>query len=69
MVVGGLTVLLWIYIPHGLKEVYEIIPGFILSFLTIILVSKMGSPVSKNIESDFDKVDQLYKDYKKSSKK
>lgn len=69
MVVGGLTVLLWIYIPHGLKEVYEIIPGFILSFLTIILVSKMGSPVSKNIESDFDKVDQIYKDYKKSSKK
>lgn len=30
MLVGGVTVLLWVYLPHNYKEVYEIIPGFFL---------------------------------------
>ncbi|PRD46401.1 sodium/proline symporter PutP [Sphingobacterium haloxyli] len=56
MLVGGATVLLWIYIPHDYKEVYEIIPGFLLSFLTIVAVSLMGKPVSAEIEQEFDEV-------------
>src|SRR5690606_23848118 len=44
MVVGGATVLLWVYLPHGYKVVYEIIPGFALSMLTTIVVSLLSSP-------------------------
>lgn len=56
MVVGGATVLLWIYVPHNYKEVYEIIPGFLLSFLTIIVVSLMSKPVTNEITDEFEEV-------------
>jgi SSS family solute:Na+ symporter len=50
MIVGAVTVLLWIYLPieiGGQKLgdwMYEIVPGFILSSLTIMILSKSGSP-------------------------
>lgn len=56
MLVGGATVLLWIYVPHNYKELYEIIPGFVLSFLTIVIVSLLSKPVSKEIETEFEDV-------------
>ena len=56
MLVGGATVLIWIYVPHNYKEVYEIIPGFLLSFLTTVLVSLVSKPVSKDVEQEFEKV-------------
>ncbi len=56
MVVGGATVLLWVYVPHGYKEVYEIIPGFLLSFITTVVVSLLSKPVSREIELEFDQV-------------
>ncbi len=56
MVVGGATVLLWVFLPHGYKDVYEIIPGFLLSFLTIIVVSLLTKPVSDDIKREFDEV-------------
>ena len=56
MVVGGATVLLWVYVPHAYKDVYEIIPGFLLSFLTTIVVSLLTKPVSDDIRREFDEV-------------
>ncbi|HWK57386.1 MAG TPA: sodium/proline symporter PutP [Parapedobacter sp.] len=56
MVVGGATVLLWVFLPHGYKDVYEIIPGFLLSFLTVIVVSLLTKPVSDDIKREFDEV-------------
>ena len=50
MIVGAVTVLLWIYLPFTIDGqslsswMYEIVPGFILSSLTIIVLSKSGSP-------------------------
>lgn len=41
MLVGGITVLAWVYLPHAYKAVYEIIPGFILALTTNLLVSKI----------------------------
>lgn len=61
MLVGGAVVLAWVYIPHNYKEVYEMIPGFILSFLTIIVVSLLTKPVSKEIEEEFDEVTRIVK--------
>lgn len=56
MVVGGATVLLWVYVPHPYKDVYEIIPGFLLSFLTTIVVSLLTKPVSDDVRREFDAV-------------
>ncbi|MVZ66877.1 sodium/proline symporter PutP [Sphingobacterium sp. DK4209] len=61
MLVGGAVVLAWVYIPHNYKEVYEMIPGFISSFLTIVIVSLLTKPVSKEIEMEFDEVDRIVK--------
>ncbi len=56
MVAGGATVLLWVYLPHDYKDIYEIIPGFILSFLTTVVVSLLTKPVSEDIIREFDEV-------------
>lgn len=61
MLVGGATVLLWVYIPHDYKSVYEIIPGFILSFLTIVIVSFFSKPVDVSIVEEFDQVTKILK--------
>lgn len=55
MVVGGMTVLLWVYIDHPYKEVYSMIPGFALSILSIVLVSKLNGP-GHEIEQEFETV-------------
>lgn len=59
MVVGSITVLLWVYVPHDYKEVYEIIPAFILSMLTTVVVSLLSKPVSKEIEGEFERVEKI----------
>lgn len=61
MLVGGIVVLLWVYVPHNYKEVYEIIPGFLLSFTTIVLISLLSKPVSKEIQEEFEQVRDLSK--------
>lgn len=56
MLVGGLTVLLWTYLDHPLKEVYSMIPGFMLSLLATVVVSKLTPPPSEGITSEFEEV-------------
>lgn len=56
MVVGGLTVLLWIYLDHPLKEVYAMIPGFIFALIAIVVVSKLTAPPSEIVRREFDEV-------------
>lgn len=62
MLAGGVTVLAWIYIPHGFKELYEIIPGFIIGFSATVIVSMITPAVDKQIEDEFDKVQSTNKD-------
>jgi sodium/proline symporter len=53
MIVGALVVIGWII--AGLSStLYEIVPGFIASALTIWLVSKATAPPSADIETQFD---------------
>ena len=62
IVVGSLTVLVWIYAPITIGGqpvsdiIYEIVPGIILSTLAIILVSINTAPPSLSIQSMFDLV-------------
>ncbi len=61
MVVGGLTVLLWVYIPHAYTDWYAMIPGFILSFISIVMVSLFGPAPNQEMLDEFDAVDQEMK--------
>jgi len=42
IVVGGSTVILWKHTAGPLSELYELVPGFLLSGLAIWLVSQAG---------------------------
>ena len=60
MITGAVTVLIWIYAPFTINGqapdelIYEIVPGFALSTLAIVLVSRFGgSVVSKEIRTEF----------------
>jgi SSS family solute:Na+ symporter len=59
MIVGAVTVLIWIYLPVEIGGqrlsawMYEIVPGFILSSLTIMVLSKSGSP-REGVTETFD---------------
>ncbi|WP_425804034.1 sodium/proline symporter PutP [Desulfitobacterium sp. Sab5] len=55
MVVGAATVIIWGSIPYLKAALYEMIPGFILSVIAIILVSLMTSKPSADIEAEFSK--------------
>jgi sodium/proline symporter len=41
IVVGGLTVIFWKHLSGGIFELYEIVPGFALSLIGIVLVSRL----------------------------
>lgn len=63
MVIGAVTVLIWIYAPITINgqslsaNIYEIIPGFILSTLAIVVVSKTTGQVSPSINKMFEQVE------------
>jgi SSS family solute:Na+ symporter len=59
MLVGGITVLAWVYLQHPLKDWYEIIPGFTLSLLTNIIVSLFTYKPDAVIESEFDEMKKI----------
>ncbi|MFL0249795.1 sodium/proline symporter PutP [Clostridium neuense] len=53
MIVGGLTVIIWIV--SGLSAyLYEMIPGFSLSLISIIVVSNLTQKSKVDIDSDFE---------------
>ena len=61
MIVGAVMVILWKNV-WGNTGVYEIIPGFICSLVTIIVVSLMGKAPSTQITARFDEADRIYKE-------
>lgn len=62
MLVGAATVLFWIYVPvidgEALSaHVYEIIPGFILSTLAVLVVSSLTKAPEAELQATFDKME------------
>ncbi len=59
MIVGALTVIIWknTMSSYGL---YEIVPGFILSFISIIVVSLMDKAPSEEVVERFEKSEKIY---------
>lgn len=62
IIVGAATVLIWIYAPFKINGVapsqfiYEIVPGFVLSTVTIAGVSLMGDEPSESVKTMFDEM-------------
>ncbi|NES10277.1 sodium:proline symporter, partial [Pseudomonas laurentiana] len=58
ILVGAITVVVWKH--FSLLGLYEIIPGFILGALAILLVSNLGRP-SQGMVARFEKADEAFK--------
>jgi sodium/proline symporter len=56
ILVGGLTVVIWKPLEHGIFDVYELVPGFILSFIAIVIVSLLTPPPPDNITATYRSV-------------
>jgi len=56
IIVGGLTVVIWRQLSGGLFDLYEIVPGFIFSMLSIVVISMLTHSPEKAVLLDFDKV-------------
>jgi sodium/proline symporter len=59
MLVGAITVIIWDY--YNYFTLYEIIPGFILASIAIIVVSLLGEAPVQSIQQRFKEADSQYK--------
>jgi sodium/proline symporter len=61
MLVGGITAFVWKFYLSGFSaeifQIYELVPGFVLSFATIVIVSLCTKAPSKEIQDEFDQVE------------
>lgn len=58
MIVGAIVVVLW---KNSGINLYEIVPGFIACFVTIILVSLFGGEPPKEVVKKFEEADKAYR--------
>ncbi|MFD2679195.1 sodium/proline symporter PutP [Bacillus seohaeanensis] len=56
MIVGAVTVVVWSNLTGGIFEMYELLPGFILSVISIVVVSLVGKEPSAEVQKQFDEV-------------
>ena len=63
MITGAVVVILWknLFAETG---IYEIIPGFILAWAVIMLVSLMGKVPCREVTDRFEEADRLYHEQK-----
>ena len=61
IIVGAVTVMIWISNEALKGFMYEMIPGFILSLAAIIIVSKLTAKPSTKVETEFDEMKKTLK--------
>ena len=61
IIVGAITVIIWISNEALKGFMYEMIPGFILSLVAIIIVSTLTAKPSTNVETEFDEMKETLK--------
>lgn len=61
MVVGALTVLIWVQIPGASDFLYEMIPGFILSLISVFVVSLLTGGADKEVEGKFQEMENAFR--------
>jgi len=60
IIVGGLTVVIWKQLSGGLFDLYEIVPGFVLSMLSIVAVSVLTRAPEAAVLQNFDQVSEEF---------
>jgi sodium/proline symporter len=58
IIVGALTVVIWKQITGGIFDIYEIVPGFILATLSVVIVSLTTGEPSEKIQKQFDQYEK-----------
>ncbi|MEM5017471.1 sodium/proline symporter PutP [Metabacillus indicus] len=58
MIVGAVTVLIWVNVPVLKETVYEMIPGFFLSLIAVYVVSLLTSRPSKRVQNVFTEMEE-----------
>ncbi len=61
MVVGALTVIVYKQLEGGIFDIFELLPGFIFSWIAILLFSKYGPQNPSSIDKKFDEVQNRLK--------
>lgn len=56
IVVGGSTVVIWAQFTGGWFDLYELVPGFFLSLITVVIVSLFTAEPSADVQRQFDAV-------------
>lgn len=54
IIVGAMTVVIWKQLTGGIFDLYELVPGFFLAGLSIIVVSKATGGASDAVEAQFE---------------
>jgi sodium/proline symporter len=57
LLVGGITVILWKNLSGGIFDLYEIVPGFVLGLIAIVVFSVIDREPSQEITAVFDAVE------------
>jgi sodium/proline symporter len=55
MILGAVTVIVWKQLKGGIFDMYEILPGFILCSLAIVVVSLLDKEPTQEVVGIFDK--------------
>ncbi len=55
IVIGGVTIVVWKQISGGIFDIYEIVPGIILSILAIVVISKLTGGASAAVAQQHKK--------------
>lgn len=61
MSIGAITVVVWSNISGGIFDLYEIVPGFALASLVILVVSSMSPASNAEALKTFEEVEQIVK--------
>ncbi|MDG6244284.1 MAG: sodium/proline symporter PutP [Methanolobus sp.] len=56
LISGGLMVIIWKQLNGGIFDLYEIVPGFVLSCIVIFVISMLEKAPSTDITEEFDRV-------------
>ncbi len=56
MLIGGITVIIWKQLSGGIFDLYESVPGCMLSSIAILLITRFGEGPGKEIQEEYKKV-------------
>ena len=58
MLVGGITIVVWKQLTGGVFDLYELLPGFILATIAVLVVSLSTGKPSKKVTEQFDEFEK-----------